>query len=207
MELELQKSKILNLGFWQLLTLTFSQLFWNNSIASQPHNFHGKFISFFFLPILLKNYRKNWKLVDSNTISQQARSTTIIAYCYRNWDTKIFSGFNLNVITMLNNLISNLHHYKTPKARETTVTTLAICSWPFSSSEWARNSACQLYKPVWLLVRICNLQAKILDKSTDWSTYKVCRATQHLKAFITRGKNAKSRKTVYHDKIEVEWQP
>ena len=36
-------------------------------------------LSSFLLTILLKNYRKKSKLVDSNTISQQAQSTTIMA--------------------------------------------------------------------------------------------------------------------------------
>ena len=40
--------------------------------------------SYFVLTILLKDYGKNSKLVDSNTISQQARSTTIIVQCYQN---------------------------------------------------------------------------------------------------------------------------
>ena len=35
--------------------------------------------SYFRLTFLQKNYRKNSKLLDSNTISQQARCTTIIA--------------------------------------------------------------------------------------------------------------------------------
>ena len=34
---------------------------------------------YFLLTVLLKNYRKKSKLVDSNTIFQQALSTTIIA--------------------------------------------------------------------------------------------------------------------------------
>ena len=35
--------------------------------------------SYFLFSILLKNWRKKSKLVDSNTMSQQARSKTIIA--------------------------------------------------------------------------------------------------------------------------------
>ena len=35
-------------------------------------------LSHFLLTILLKNYRKKSKLLDSNTISQQARSIIII---------------------------------------------------------------------------------------------------------------------------------
>ena len=36
-------------------------------------------LSYILLTILLKNYRKKSELVDGNTISQQARSTTLIA--------------------------------------------------------------------------------------------------------------------------------
>ena len=43
------------------------------------YNLNIKKISYFLLTILLKNYGSNSKLVDSNTISQQAWSTTIIA--------------------------------------------------------------------------------------------------------------------------------
>ena len=96
-------------------------------------------LSYFLLTILLKKS----KIVDSNIISWQARSTIIIAHCYQNWDIKIWWKFYLDAISMLNNLISKPRHYTTAKTRETliqqkvlipTVTAFAACSWPFSSA-------------------------------------------------------------------------
>ena len=42
-------------------------------------------LSYFLLTIILKNYRKKSKLVDSYTISQQARFSAVMAqWCHKN---------------------------------------------------------------------------------------------------------------------------
>ena len=77
---------------------------------------------------------------------------------------------------MLDNLISNLYHYTTPKVREVNTKASVKTNSNSFREMFMTFSAFQHYKPVWLLVRICNLQSEILDKSTDSSTYIACRA-------------------------------
>ena len=111
---------------------------------------------------------------------------------------------------MLDNLISNLYHYTTPKVREVNTKASVKTNSNSFREMFMTFSAFQHYKPVRLLVRICSLRPEFLDRRTDWSTYMECRAifcNTYLHFPWEKCEKPKNRKTAYYYKLEVEWQP